>query len=152
MWCQGFKKLRRSSGTCPRAGPKDWTMFHQRSSSAPPWRLPSPLYNKATLSCLQPTQWRGGVLFEAFKGRGSAAALSNFRSLFISSIPGKSLCKILRKRLCPVLVSSLHETHCGIAKGRGVTLPTHMLRLVLRKLNRDSRPAAALFLDTATAY
>ena len=111
-----------------------------------------PLYTKASLTCLQPSQWRGGVLFEAWKGKGSAAELANFRSLYISSIAGKSLHKLFRKRLRPVILDTMHEMHCGVAPGRGVTLPTHMIRLLLRKLKRMGRPAAVFMLDTATAY
>ena len=114
-------------------------------------KLYCPLYTKAALTCQQPAQWKGGILFDMYKGQGSADVAS-FRSLFISSLPAKAMHRILRSRLRGTMDDTLHELHCGSAKGRPVSLPTHVLRLALRKHKAAKQSCAVLFLDTATAY
>ncbi|CAE6939333.1 Pol [Symbiodinium sp. CCMP2592] len=54
-----------------------------------------PLFTKAMLWARQPTQWTGGILFEAFKNAGSNREVSNYRSLFVSSALGKLGCATL---------------------------------------------------------
>ena len=115
-------------------------------------KLYCPLYVKAALACQQPLQWKGGILFECFKGKGSAAEMANFRSLFISSLPAKAMHRIMRSRLRAAVEDTMHELHCGVCKGRPVVLPTHVLRLALRQLKVSKHSGAVLFLDTATAY
>ena len=115
-------------------------------------KLYCPLYTKAALACQQPAQWKGGILFDMHKGRGSAADVASFTSLLISSLPAKAMHRILRSRLRGIMDDTLHELHCGIAKCRPVSLPTHVLRLALRKHKAAKQSCAVLFLDTATAY
>ena len=115
-------------------------------------KLFCPLYAKASLTCLQPAQWRGGVLQDAYKGKGCESELASFRSLFISSIAGKSMHKITRTKLRPTVNANMHELHCGIASGKAVTVPTAAVCLTVRRLREIGLSGAVFFLDTATAY
>ena len=112
----------------------------------------APLFAKATLTCRQPAEWRGGVLQEAFKGRGSASEVANFRSLFISSLPAKAHHKLMRRQLQPAIAATLHDLHCGVSRGKPVSLPTLATRLIVTKLKRMGASCGILFLDTAHAY
>ena len=83
-----------------------------------------PLMVKAALHVAQPIQWRGGILFEAFKNSGSPSLAENYRSLFVSSVPGKCFHRILRDRAADVIEGTLDPLHCGGRKQRPVTLPS----------------------------
>ena len=58
-----------------------------------------PLFLKATLSFRQPLQWRGGLLREAWKRKGTVQCPGNYRSLFVSSMLGKTFHKVLRAHM-----------------------------------------------------
>ena len=76
-------------------------------------RLFDPLMVKAALCLVQPVQWRGGILFEAYKNSGSPALSESYRSLFVSSVPGKCSHRILRNKAADVVEEVLDPLHCG---------------------------------------
>ena len=115
-------------------------------------RLFAPLFMKATLTCTQPSQWHAGILFEAYKGKGCAAELASFRSLYISSIPATCLHRVWRNKLRPVADATFHSLHCGVVRGRPVTLPTLTMKLLVSGMKRQGVSCAIFFLDSATAY
>ena len=53
-------------------------------------RLLFPLFVKSMLLQKQPLQWRGGILYEAFKRSGLQSSVQNYRSLFVSSYVAKT--------------------------------------------------------------
>ena len=58
-------------------------------------------------------QWRGGILYAAYKGKGSIADPENHRSLYVSSILGKAYHRLLRDQNQGALQGALHELHLG---------------------------------------
>ena len=115
-------------------------------------RLYQPLYAKSILACTQPVQWRGGLLQEAFKGSGLPSALDSYRSLFISSIPGKILHKHLRSRMGDLLEKQLGPLHCGARPGAPVTLAAASIAFLQRICQQKQWSMACLFLDARAAY
>ena len=81
-------------------------------------RLFHPLMVKSSLCLAQPVQWRGGVLFEAYKNSGSPSLSDSYRSLFVSSVPGKCFHRILRNKASTVIEAVLDPLHCGGRKQR----------------------------------
>ena len=67
----------------------------------------SPISFKASLRLEEPCQWKGGTLFELYKGSGNAQVCENNRGIFLSDIFGKSHHKSSREEL-PPLLSWLH--------------------------------------------
>ena len=57
------------------------------------------LYLKSMLWAKQPTQFRGGILYECFKNSGSSKDTANFRSLFISSTVGKCYHRLVKNKV-----------------------------------------------------
>ncbi|CAE7337714.1 unnamed protein product [Symbiodinium sp. CCMP2592] len=57
-----------------------------------------PLLEGLPLTLYQPVQWRGGLLRESWKRKGTVQDPENYRSLFVSSMLGKTFHKVLRKR------------------------------------------------------
>ena len=94
----------------------------------------------------QPSQWRGGIMLEAFKGRREAASeVVNFQSFFVSSIAGKAAHRLVRAKLGPAVETQLHELHCGVSKGRAVTSPAACMKLIVKKMRRTVGPAPCSF-------
>ena len=48
--------------------------------------------------------------------------------------------------------STFHSLHCGIVRGRPVTLPTLAMKLLLSGMKRRGKSCAIFFIDSATAY
>ena len=82
-----------------------------------------PLFVKAKLLAKQPTPWRGGVLYEAFKNAGSSRGVSNFRSLFVSSTIGKSFHRAVKEKIQLHMQRALHPLHCGPRQRAPVLYP-----------------------------
>ena len=111
-----------------------------------------PLVLKCTTKVMQPLQWTGGILFEAFKNSGLQTAMESYRSLYVASIPGKLFHRVMRQKFAGGASSHLHGLHCGARAGCSVTTPSLALHLMTRLAKDRALSAATLFLDTKTAY
>ena len=60
-----------------------------------------PLIFKSICLASPPLQWRGGVLHELFKNKGSSAFLCNYRDIMLGSVPGKVFTKRIRSHALP---------------------------------------------------
>ena len=110
------------------------------------------LYLKAAVGLQQPLQWRGGVLYECWKQKGSWAEVKNHRSLYISSVVGKLYHRIYRDKTQPQLQEVLHGLHLGSKRRTPLTFAAIYLLGHFRRCRRLKRPVGALFLDTESAY
>ena len=115
-------------------------------------RLYQPLYVKASLSICRPLQWRGGLLFECYKGSGGPHTAGNYRSLYVSSVVGKGFHKLLRKRMRETVGCTFHSLQCGAKPGMAVSAPALAVQLMARHAKRVKQAVSFVFLDTATAY
>ena len=111
-----------------------------------------PLFAKALVNLRQPIQWRGGILFEAWKGAGSMADPASHRSLFVSSALGKAYHKLMRNRGQDALQNILHDLHLGSRRGAPICYASLYLLGFLRGSRRAGCSSAALFIDTRAAY
>ena len=100
----------------------------------------------------QPLHWRGGILQGAWKGAGTKADVANYRSLFISSLPGKSFHRLLRERAGAVMKEALHDFQLRARKQAPVLLPALYIQAFLRGGRDAGRSAAVVFLDSQSAY
>ncbi|CAE7835757.1 unnamed protein product, partial [Symbiodinium necroappetens] len=89
---------------------------------------------------------------EAYKNSGTPSIVENYRSLFISSFLGKSYHKTLRTLIGPEIEQLLHPLHCGTRQSTPVAFPGIYVLAALRKLARDGRSCATLYVDTKAAY
>ena len=111
-----------------------------------------PLFAKAAAHISQPVQWRGGLLYEAYKQSGCGSDPQAYRSLFVSSAVGKSYHKIFRTKQQDKLGNVFHSFHMGARKGCPVTLPALYILSHVRRGNALRRSVATLYLDTEAAY
>ena len=73
----------------------------------------APLFLKAACGLQQPIQWRGGVIYSAWKRAGEISLPASHRSLFISSVVGKCYHRLLRNKTHRNLQAELHPLHLG---------------------------------------
>ncbi len=78
-----------------------------------------------------PLQWRGGVLQELFKNKGSSGEISNYRDIMLGNIPGKDLTKHIRSFLAPIAKQLYGPSQFGSGLNGGGTAFAHLyIRLV----------------------
>ncbi|CAE7261007.1 RE2 [Symbiodinium sp. CCMP2592] len=107
---------------------------------------------KAAAGLQQPLQWRGGAIHSAWKGNGDMSLTSNHRSLFISSVVGKTYHRLLRNKSGKYLQAELHEMHLGSKARCPITFSTLYILSHMRRCRARARSGGVLFLDTTAAY
>ena len=111
-----------------------------------------PLIVKTMTGLCQPLQWRGGLLYAAWKGQGLVSVPSNHRSLFVSSMIGKTYHKALQNKAQQQIQGVLHGLHLGSRQQVPTTFAPIHLASHFRTSKHCKRSAAALYLDTKAAY
>ncbi|CAE7037280.1 unnamed protein product [Symbiodinium sp. CCMP2592] len=111
-----------------------------------------PLVAKATLLMCQPLHWRGGILQESWKRSGARHDVANYRSLFVSSLPGKGFHRLLRERAGTPMREALHDLQLGAQKRAPVLIPALYLQAFLRGAKKAGQSVAIVFLDSQSAY
>ena len=111
-----------------------------------------PLMVKAAACLRQPMQWRGGLLYEAFKNSGSHRDPSAHRSLCVASIVGKTYHKVVRNKVQSQVSQNLREFHMGGRKHVPVVMPALYVLALQRSGCHRRCSTATLFLDTHAAY
>ncbi|CAE7735994.1 RTase [Symbiodinium sp. CCMP2592] len=111
-----------------------------------------PLFMKALVTFTQPLQWRGGILHSAWKQSGPIENPSNHRSLFVSSLLGKTLHRALRDKAQGCFGEVLHDIHFGMKKGAPVTFGAQYIASHMRYCKKAGISACTLFLDMRSAY
>ncbi|CAE7807945.1 unnamed protein product, partial [Symbiodinium necroappetens] len=110
------------------------------------------LFLKSMLTLRQPLQWNGGILFECWKRSGSQSDPAMYRSLYVSSMLGKTYHKLLRNKVQPEVDAGLHSFHLGARRGTPVSMPSLYILAHIRKCARRGISSSILFLDTHAAY
>ncbi|CAE7461183.1 TNXB [Symbiodinium necroappetens] len=111
-----------------------------------------PLFVKSMLTQHQPVQWRGGVLFEAFKRSGLQSSVDNYRSLFVSSYVAKAYHRVVRNKAQQYSRDEMHPLHLGSKKLAPVTFAALFVLSHFRRCHSRHRSASVLYLDTSAAY
>ncbi|CAE7203672.1 unnamed protein product [Symbiodinium necroappetens] len=115
-------------------------------------RLLLPLFLKSMVLQHQPIQWRGGVLFEAFKRSGLQSSVDNYRSLFVSSYLAKAYHRVVRDKTQAFCRDEMHSLHLGSKKRAPVTFASMYVLAHLRRGCALRRSVSVLYLDTSAAY
>ena len=111
-----------------------------------------PLFAKAMLQMRQPMQWRGGILYAAYKNKGPANLPESYRSLCVSSSVGKTYHKLLRAAAQPQLQNTPHGLHLGSKRQAPITYAALYLQRHFRRCHGRQCSVGALFLDLKAAY
>ena len=111
-----------------------------------------PVCVKASLALREPCQFRGGELICLAKKAGAALQCTGFRSILISSVPGKVLHRALRTRLLEVLIRNRPTLQAGAVPREGIE--TIAIAAQSFQLLREGKkmPWALVFYDVQTAF
>ena len=75
------------------------------------------LYHPVIIRCMtsfsEPAQWKGGLAFELFKGKGSPEYASNYRFVLLADQVGKCYHRYIRSLLVPHISSYMLQTSFG---------------------------------------
>ena len=115
-------------------------------------RVLLPLFLKSMVLQHQPIQWRGGILYEAFKCSGLQSSVDNYRSLFVSSYLAKTYHRVVRNKTQTFCRDDFHPLHLGSKKCAPVTFAAMFVLAHLRRGHATCKSVAILYLDTSAAY
>ena len=100
----------------------------------------------------EPLMHKGGLLVQAYKGKGVTTSCSSYRSLLISSHMGKSIHRTLRSAQASTFESFLQAQQIGGRRAMPVTYGVHLARAYLRQAKAQGRSCAIAFLDLKEAF
>ena len=95
---------------------------------------------------------KGGRLAIAYKGKGAFDNCEAYRSLLVSSHPGKTLHKTLRSSCTSIFDAYMQRQQLGGRRFVPVTFAVHLTRAYLRANQHQQRSVAILFLDLKEAF
>ena len=110
-----------------------------------------PILMKTMAQIEEPIQMKGGILIYAFKG-GSQANPEDYRSLLLSSHPGKAIRRAIRHQYISAYSSSTPDSFFSIRAGGNVSHASHALRLFCSAAKGLGASTGILFLDVKAAY
>ena len=95
---------------------------------------------------------KGGTLNPAYKGKGSTLAPTSYRSLLISSHPGKALHRTIRQHQTQLYEQYLCRQQLGGRQHVPVNLGLHEARAFLRRGQNQGLSVGLLMLDLTEAF
>ena len=111
-----------------------------------------PLCLKASLSIREPVHFRGGELFCLAKKAGAVLQCSSFRSILISSVPGKVMHRALRTRLVGLLQDHRPPLQAGAVPGEGIECISLAAQSFQQLRDGMRKPWALVFYDIQSAF
>ncbi len=115
--------------------------------------LTYPLVLKSFVRIQPPLQWKGGVLVELFKGKGSPSLCGNYRDILLADDQGKGISRIIRKRFMKLAMNLSHDTQYGGGLNGGETAFAQLyVRLVIDYAVNSSTSCSTLYLDVVAAF
>ncbi|CAE7293014.1 CFDP2 [Symbiodinium sp. CCMP2592] len=111
-----------------------------------------PLFVKSLLTLREPVEFKGGALMTLAKKASAAFECDRYRSILLSSVPGKLLHKSLRKRIAPLLQHAGHDLMGGVHPGVGVDSISTAVRSYQAHAQATGGHPAVIFFDVRAAY
>ncbi len=95
-----------------------------------------PLVVKTFVRIQPPLQWKGGVLSDLFKNKGSPALIQSYRDILLMDDDGKGVQRLVRKRLFPLANAICVDSQFGGGLNGGETAIAHLyLRMFVDFIN-----------------
>ena len=111
-----------------------------------------PLFLKCIFRLEHPLPWKGGMLAELFKNKGSPGEQSNYRGVLVSDSAGKYLDSWTRHRLLDSTSGAFRPNQCGGTKHLGTDFCAHISALFYEYLAQSRMSGAQLFIDVSSAF
>ena len=107
---------------------------------------------KQQLLVQEPVTFKGGILVQAFKGKGSPSLCENYRALMVSSILAKANHRALRGESMKSFETYRLPLQIGGLAGRSVAQGAHCLISFAAMCRRKHKSYAVLFVDIKQAF
>ena len=112
-----------------------------------------PIAVKSVCLIESPTQFKGGMIVDLYKNKGSKAEIENYRDIMLASEPGKAIASVLRKDLNKVADNYTSGTQFGSGLNHGSTEFAHLhVKAAIDFANHTNLSSAIIFLDVKTAF
>ncbi|CAE7435991.1 tyrP-A, partial [Symbiodinium necroappetens] len=111
-----------------------------------------PVFLKASLHVQEPITFRGGDLVCLAKRAGQALTCEAYRSILVSSVPGKQNHRGLRESLKHLLLGSQPPFQAGVAAGQGIEGIALAVRTFYTLCRAKNVPASLVFFDLQAAF
>lgn len=111
-----------------------------------------PIMMKQSLLIAEPITLKGGILVQAYKGKGNMACCDSFRSLMVSSIFSKGVHRVLRRQAVPFLEEVRVPGQLGGLPGKAVSQAAHLLLAWSAYQRSLHRSTAVVFVDVRQAF
>ena len=112
-----------------------------------------PLVVKTCTRIQPPLQWKGGMICDLFKGKGSPALINSYRDILLSDHDGKAVQRFLRARLFPTAQLLSADTQFGGGLHGGETAIAHLyLRLFIDSTLFLKLSSSVIFFDVVSAF
>ena len=98
-----------------------------------------------------PQDFKDALIVPIFK-KGDRSQCGNHRGIFLLSVAGKILARILLRRLQKVAENVLPESQAGFRAGRGTVDMVFSARQILEKCREQQMPTAMIFYDLEKAF
>ena len=149
--CQVLALIRRfKNGKVP--GPGKLPVDVIKSGGYAMAQILTPLLAKATWHLKEPLSWKGGLLVPLFKGKGSPAEPTAYRSIFLSDICAKIHHANMRQNLAEVWNQDDSLIQLGGRKGCSTDVAHHLLHAHLAWARAANVSCAILFVDLQSAF
>ena len=112
----------------------------------------APLFLKVGVYMAEPVQWKGGVLFEIFKGKGAMDDPTSYRGILVSSHVAKAVHNAYRQPTMEQFRQHASPMQLGGLPGKGVDMASHGIRAFFQIAKARGESAALFFLDIKSAY
>ena len=93
-----------------------------------------------------PRDWQTGVVILIHK-KGDRSECTNYRGIFLLSLPGKVYAKCLQKRCYEIIELQLDNAQCGFRPGRSTAYQIFTLQQILRNLGSVPKTFAHVLLS-----
>ncbi|CAE7269940.1 tyrP-A, partial [Symbiodinium sp. KB8] len=137
---------------CKAAGPDGITAELLKLHVPSTARQLLPVLIKASLRVQEPIVFRGGSLVCLAKRAGLALSCESYRSILVSSIPGKLYHRHVRETLKPLLLDSQMDFQAGVAPGQGIEGISLAVRSFFALCQTGGTCASISFFDLQAAF
>ena len=108
---------------------------------------------KSISTVAAPLAWKGGMLMELWKGRGSTCDISSYRDIMLQDHPAKIHGAVLRPALRAIAETATRGTQWGSGLHAGSTEVAHLAMRAMMDVAKLQRVSGAvLFLDVVSAF
>ncbi len=112
-----------------------------------------PLVVKTFVRIQPPLQWKGGMICDLFKNKGSPALIASYRDILLMDDDGKAVQRLVRKKLFPIANRLCVDSQFGGGLNGGETAIAHLyLRMFVDFINQSNLSGAIIFYDVCSAF